>query len=249
MSRLNSPALASSRRSMECKNAVGDELARTRSQLAAAEAKVRQLETPPDGCRGSSWRQSGASDLLSFDDVSTLTPCIGSNIPASSSRRSEASHPTQTAATSDVPVTVTVRVVNDAIVPKARQVTLQPSSSRAGSVLAQLKKSVGDFGGGKIIVRATAGGWERVSKADQLSVSHRATRWRGYRAECFACVRTQPGWSLLRFVGRRAVLPALRPVRERAASVSDAGPSQGHRRAARWRGDRAQWNHCSSWQG
>lgn len=179
MSRLNSPALASSRRSMECKNAVGDELARTRSQLAAAEAKVRQLETPPDGCRGSSWRQSGASDLLSFDDVSTLTPCIGSNIPASSSRRSEASHPTQPTDTSDVPVTVTVRVVNDAIVPKARQVTLQPSSSRAGSVLAQLKKSVGDFGGGKIIVRATAGGWERVSKADQLSVSHRATRWRG----------------------------------------------------------------------
>ena len=172
MSRLNSPALASSRRSLECKNAVGDELARTRSQLAAAEAKVRQLETPPDGCRGSNWRQSGASDLLSFDDISTPTQCIGSNIPVSSSRRSEASHQIQTTDTSAVPVTVTVRVVNDGIVPKARQVTLQPSSSRAGSVLAQLKKSVDDFAGGKIIVRATAGGWERVSKADQLSVSH-----------------------------------------------------------------------------
>ena len=191
MSRLDSPALASSRRSLECKNAVGDELARTRSQLAAAEAKVRQLETPPDGCRRSSRRQSGASDLLSFDDASTSTPpasCIGSNIPVSSSRRSEVSRQIQMIDTG-VPVTVTVHVVNNAIA-SARQVTLQPSSSRAGSVLAQLKKSVDEFAGGKVIVRAAVGGWERVSKADQLSVSHTVA----VIHDCFICAFAQSEW-------------------------------------------------------
>jgi hypothetical protein len=231
MSRLNSPALASSRRSLECKNAVGDELARTRSQLAAAEAKVRKLETPPDGYRGSTRRQSGASDLLSFDDAATSTPtasCIGSNIPVSSSRRSEVSRQIQMADAGAAPVTVTIRVVNDALA-SARQVTLQPSSSRAGSVLAQLKKSVDEFAGGKVIVRATAGGWERISKADQLSVSHAKTQ----STNASTALWLTP-MGRMWFAGRRAVLPSIRSVGKRSAAFSDAGPGQGYRRAARW---------------
>jgi hypothetical protein len=227
MSRLNSPALASSRRSLECKNAVGDELARTRSQLAAAEEKVRLLETPSDhgSSHGrSSRRQSAtdASDLLSFDDSPASTPTaarIGSNIPRlSTGRSSEASsRPAQAATTGAsisassspassggsgaVSVTVTVRVLNDPLAP-ARQVTLQPSSSRAGSVLAQLKKAVAAFEGGKVIVRATARGWERVSKADELSVRPRLLLALVYERVCarvceYVCVRCAClGWTV-----------------------------------------------------
>lgn len=167
MSRLNSPALASSRRSLECKNAVGDELARTRSKLASAEAKVRSLETPSPALSNS------RSDLLSFETSTPIGLRIGSQIPRlSTERRASTSGPPPTASptpAADGDVTVIIRVVNDPAA-SARSVALKPSASRAGSVLAQLKNLCPEFEGGKVIVRATAErGWERVSKADDLA--------------------------------------------------------------------------------
>ena len=144
MSRLNSPALQSAKRGQECRNTVGDELARTRSQLAVAEAKVRKLETP-DG-------RGGGGELLTFEgSTPNGQQRIGAAIPRQSPARC---------------VVVTVRDVREPTA--AHEVSLQTSASRPGSVVSQLKKNVAAFEGAKTLVHATARGWERVSKAEEL---------------------------------------------------------------------------------